>query len=60
MEPIKKKANPCPSTKHKAEAIKRWQERNNCIKIKFHTRRVGDPQLENSNTKEVLTLLQRF
>ena len=47
-------------SKNKAEATKRWQEGNNCIKIKFHTRRVGDPQLENNNTKEVLVLLQRF
>ena len=47
-------------SKHKAEATKRWQEGHNCIKIEFHARRVGDPQLENSTTKEALTLLQRL
>ena len=57
MGPTKKRK---PMSKHKAEATKRWQEGNNCITIKFHTRRVGGPQLENDNTKEVPTLLQRF
>ena len=54
LEPIKKRY---PMSKGKEEAIMRRSEGHNHDKIKAQIFQMGDPKMENNNTKEVLPLL---